>query len=403
MLLPPLSRRQFLRRLAFAAGVSWTGALASACGQLFPPSIDAAYLGLDLRHRASNLISGQIPASWKTLTPDQLMPRLQSEIANVVLPAVTRIIGGNPQEIASRVEYLADEAQVTALIQEYGESNASLATQMAKQGIGLTVSKFSETNTVPDKRIAVNITKILDLGKAQLSSDVNTDHQAAQVKLNAFVVQAVVDAVIHEATHYIMEVDRLPQPGDLERVQAMYKDGAIGTVEVQTLLYYEGTQLAFISRGGYRYYLNKTLTEILRAYVMDRVITEIESGIFDPPVRFQDSVYFLDTATNQMMNFIHTQLGIKQPAPPTSTFKNDLLRIIDYYQDPLTVASQTTDKKVRLSDADFVLLFDLFEGFYASIAEAIDAAGGKDLLTSEIKYRARLELGKIIDQAKERS
>lgn len=403
MPLPPLSRRQFLRRLALAAGISYAAGMASGCGPLFAPSIDSAYLDVDRRHRASNLITGQIPESWKTLAQEQLMPRLQAEVATVILPEVTRVLGGDAREIAARTEYDTDEAQVRALIQNYGEANVGLATQMAMQGIGLTVSRFNETRTAPDKRIAINTSKILELGKAQLQKEKATDPATEKLNINTFVVQSVVDAVIHEATHYVMEVDLLPRPGDLERVQAMYEGGAIGTVEVQKLLYFEGAQLAFISRGGYKYYLNKALTEIFRAYVMQRVIEDIESDIVIPTKRFGDTVYFLDAATNEIMDFIHASVGLKRPAPPLSAFKNDLLRIIDYYQDPVTLASQVSEKKIRLTDRDFVRIFGLFESFYASIGEAITVTGGKDLMVDEMKFRAKFEIGKVIDEAKERS
>ena len=274
---------------------------------------------------------------------------------------------------------------------------------MAQQSVGVTVSRFSDAKTVTDKRIAINLTKIRELGQADLAKSKIEDKREANARLNTFIVQSVVDAVIHEGTHYTMEVDRLPKDGDLSRLQSMYAGGALGTVEVQQVLYYEGAQVAFISGGGYKYYLNKALTEIFRAYVMGRLLDEMEQGILNPPIRFQDSAYLEDTSTNEIMDFLHGEMAIERPAPPLAAFKNDLLRIIDYYQDPATVASQTSAKKVRLADRDFVRIFGLIESLYASIGSAIAQAGGRDVIPEEMTYRAKLEIEKVVIEARGRT
>lgn len=331
------------------------------------------------------------------------MPLLAAEIANTVLPQMSAILGGDSQDIVSHLEYDSSEEKVQALVQSYGESNSALALQVATQGVAVTVSRFSETKTVPDKRIAINITKIRELGRAELARAKPADQREAAAKLNTFIVQSVVDAVIHESIHYIMEVDRLPRPGDLQRIQTMYAGGAIGTVEVQKLLYYEGAQIAFISRGGYKYYLNKALTEILRSYVMQRLLEEMEAGTANPPERFQDSVYQVDAATNEVMDFLFAQMGINRPAPPLTVFKNDLLRIIDYYQDPATIEGQAAARKVHLVDTDFVRIFGLMESLYTSIASAILEAGGREVMPAEMTYRAKLEIEKVVVEARART
>jgi hypothetical protein len=398
-----LSRRRFLQGIALAAGISVTGSLASACAPILGLGTDSAYFALDRRQRAVSLISGRIPDSWKTLAFDELMPRLESEIASAVLPEVSAILGGDSREIASRLEYETDEEKLLELVQNYGESNSLLASEVAKESIGVTVSRFSETRAVPDKRIAINLTKIRELGQADLVNAKLASQPEASTRLNTYIVQSAVDAVIHEATHYTMEVDRLPQAGDLARVQAMYAGGAIGTVEFQRLLYYEGVQLAFISRGGYKYYLNKALTEIFRSYVMQRLLAEMESGDANPPPRFQDSVYQVDGATNEVMDFLHAQMGIISPAPPIAVFKNDLLRLIDFYQNPQTIAGMAASNRVRLEDTDFVRIFGLMESLYSSIITAISESAAKMVMPAEMIYRAKLEIEKVVIEARRRT
>jgi hypothetical protein len=389
--------------MAFAAGISLAGGLVSACGPLFGPSPDSSYFSLDRRQRAISLIRGQIPESWKALSPDAMMPPLEGEIANTLLPEVSAILGGDAQSIVSHLEYDTDESKLLALVQSYGESNSTLAAQVANQSVGVTVSRFNEKETVPDKRIAINVKKIRELGQAELAKSPVADQREAKAWLNVFTVQSVVDAVIHEATHYAMEVDRLPQSGDLARLQSMYAGGAIGTVEFQKLLYYEGVQVAFISRGGYRYYLNKALTEIVRSYVMARLLEELESGLANPQLRFHDTVYLVDSATNEVMDYMHSEMGIVSPAPPLAVFKNDLLRIIDYYETHATAAGQEPAKRVDLLDTDFVRIFGLMESLYASISSAVVEAGGRETVPDELTSRAKLEIGRIVAEARLRA
>lgn len=398
-----LDRRQFIRSAFMAAGLTLASGIASACGPLLSLTIDSQYFSLGRRQRALGLIAGRIPESWKTLSQDALIPVLEREIADALLPEICAILGGDAQMIASRLEYDDDENKLFTLVQSYGESNSDLAAQVAKQTVGVTVSRYNEKETVTDKRIAINLNKIRELGEAKLAKTNAADETETKARMNTFVVQSVADAVMHEATHYIMEIDRLPQAGDLERMQAMYSGGAIGTVEFERLLYYEGAQVAFISRGGYKYYLNKALTEIIRAYVMQRFIDNLEAGTVGPPFRFRDSVYLVDTATIEVMNYLHDQMGILRPAPPLDVFKHDLLRIIDYYQDPVTVASQSAAKKVTLADRDFVRIFGLMESLYVSVSSAIAQSGGREIMPAEMTYRAKLEIEKVVAQAKERA
>jgi hypothetical protein len=398
-----LSRREFLRGLAYAAGISFAGVAASACGPLIGASADLQYLSPDRRRRAVSLIRGQIPASWKSLTADALMPLLEQEIASTVLPEVSSILGGDAQDISSRLEYDADESRLLALVKGYGESNSTLAAQVSNQSVGITVSRFSESEPVPDKRIAINVQKIRELAQTDLAKTQVSDERDSSAKLNALIVQWVVDAVIHETTHYIMEIDRLPQDGDLHRLQSMYAGGAIGTVEFQKLLYYEGVQIAFISAGGYKYYLNKALTEIVRSYVMKRLLAELEAGLANPPVRFHDTVYLVDSATNQVVDYLHSEIGLVTPAPPLAVFKNDLLRLIDFYQDPPTISGQVSAQKVHLLDTDFVRIFGLMESLYASISSAVGESGGRETVPNEMTDRAKLEIGKIVAEARLRA
>jgi hypothetical protein len=399
-----VSRREFLQGLAFAAGLSLVGAVASACAPM-APSIDSEYLALDRRQRLVSLLGGRIPASWKNLAPEELLPRLEGEVASVVLPEVCARLGAEAQDIVGHLEYYTDQARLLELVQKYGESNEALATQVAKESIGVTLSRFNEQKTVPDKQIAINLGKIREIGQAEVIKAKLADPKGPEGKavFNTYVVQSVVDAVIHEATHYIMEVDRLPEKGDLERLQSMYAEGAIGTVEIQGLLYYEGVQVAILSRGGYKYYLNKALTEIVRAYVMQRLIDEMEAGLPNPPEKFRDSAYLIDTATNQVMDFLHTEMGFKIPSPPLAAFKNDLLRIIDYYQERATVGTQGTARQLHMVDRDFVRIFGLMESMYGAIGSAVALAGGRDVPTAEMVYRAKLEIEKVIIEARRRS
>ncbi len=401
-----ISRREFLQGLAFAASLSFAGAAAAACNSLLAPSIDSrdlAYLALGRLQRAVSLIGGRIPESWQELAPEALLPRLEQEVAQVILPEVCPRLGGKAQDVANHLQYFTDQDKLLALFQQYGESNEALATQVAKQSIGVTLSRFNEEKPVPDKQIAINLGNILELGQEELAKAQLAGKAGGKAVFNTFVVQTVVDAVIHEVTHYTMEVDRLPEKGDLARLQSMYAEGAIGTVEIQKLDYYEGVQVVFISRGGYKYYLNKTLTEILRAHVMWRMIDEMEAGVQNPPERFRDAAYLVDTASVELVDFLHTQLGFARPTPPLAAFKNDLLGIVDYYQAHATDPTGTAARHIHMVDRDFVRIFGLMESTYSGIIAGVSLAGGRDIPTAEMVYRAKLEIEKVVAEARRRT
>lgn len=400
------SRREFLKGFAFAAGLSFAGAVGAACDALMGPQVDSrdlAYLALGRLPRVVSLIGGRIPGSWQDLAPEALLSRLEQEIVQVVLPEVCARLGGDARDVANHLQYYMDQAKLLTLFQQYGESNQALAAQAAKESIGVTLSKFNEDNPVTDKQIAINLGKILELGQEELVKAKLVDKPEGKALFNTFVVQSVVDAVIHEVTHYTMEVDRLPGNGDLARLQAMYAEGAIGTVEIQRLDYYEGVQIVFHSRGGYKYYLNKGLTEILRAYVMWRMIDEMEAGVQNPPERFRDAAYLVDTASLELVDFVHAQLGFTRPAPPLAAFKNDLLGIVDYYRAHATDPTGTDARPIHLVDRDFVRIFGLMESTYSGIIAGVTVAGGRDIPTAEMVYRAKLEIEKVVVEARGRA
>jgi hypothetical protein len=103
------------------------------------------------------------------------------------------------------------------------------------------------------------------------------------------------------------------------------------------------------------------------------------------------------------MDFLHAQMGIISPAPPIAVFKNDLLRLIDFYQNPQTIAGMAASNRVRLEDTDFVRIFGLMESLYSSIITAISESAAKMVMPAEMIYRAKLEIEKVVIEARRRT
>lgn len=361
----------------------------------FPTPIkDQDFDRLSPKERTQQLIQGIYPESWSKLSENDLITKLIQVIQQDIYPTLASIMGFDANNIYHNTQFVADKEQMTAALVNNGY-NPEQAVDTSNNSIAVTVyPKDRSTGKLnPAKKYIVynygkNIKFAKEIQRRVIESNPDNQYTKTPAYLNYLICQYFFDTLIHEATHYAIELVTnysQQQSDELKTIYNRQLNYQRAPIDIQEFSSSIGIGTSLIDTQNQHFDIYTDFGEVIRAYISEYYLEELFKGTVDTNKVLYDMTEPRYISSTLLLRLVHSKLNITP---------QEFINL--YRSKPLPDLIKLYKEKGNLRDSDVIELFALLD----KMPPQFDSADYSRSLQTDLFDKNWPKIQAVIDRGK---